>query len=100
METAVDEAVAAEVAEDVEVVAEGAAVAGGVDEASRSKNGIGGSKRRNDANVLPVEDRNTIRIRAHGNRRGHYECERLVRDAKMKHDKMVIGRVGDDCTMV
>ena len=41
METAVDEAVAAEVAEDVEAVAEGAVAAGDADEASRFEDGIG-----------------------------------------------------------
>lgn len=42
VETVVDEAVAAEAVADVEAVAEGAVVAGDVDEASRVEPGIGG----------------------------------------------------------
>jgi tetrahydromethanopterin S-methyltransferase subunit F len=88
--TAVAGAEVAEVAEDVEAVAEGAVVAGDVDGASRFE---GGSEDAKDVTTQLCRDTDydTVKISAGeiwGNR---YTSEWLTRDARMKRGRMATG---------
>lgn len=93
MVTAVEGAAAAEVAEDVEAVAaEGAAVAGGVDEASRAEEAYQDAR---DAMTQECWDKyfNTIKLSASGTWGNQNMGDWPTQDARTKRDKMAIGSV-------
>lgn len=83
-------AVAVEVAEDVEAVAEGAAVVGDVDEASRAEEEYQDAR---DAMTQECWDKDcsTIKISASGIWGTQNMGEWPTQDARMKRDKMAIG---------